>query len=128
MVKGAGGKPLKWVGCPPWRWLTLKGVLDRLVRHEEDEEVLLGRSVYVKSIPLRSHQDVEAMKAEVKAGNIVITNISPLAKYDIDEVKRSIEELNEFVKIQGGDIARLGEDRVILTPRAVKIWREKPGE
>jgi SepF-like predicted cell division protein (DUF552 family) len=103
----------------------LKGVLDRLVRHEEDEEVLLGRSVYVKSIPLRSHQDIEAMKAEVKAGNIVITNISPLAKYDIDEVRRSIDELNEFVRIQGGDIARLGEDRVILTPRTVKIWREK---
>jgi SepF-like predicted cell division protein (DUF552 family) len=106
----------------------LKGVLDRLVRHEEDEKVLLGRSVYVKSIPLKSYQDVEAMKAEVKAGNIVITNISPLAKCDIDEVMRSIDELNEFVRIQGGDIARLGEDRVILTPRTVKIWREKPGE
>jgi len=103
----------------------LKGVLNRLVRHEEDEEALLDRSMYIKSIPLRSHQDVEAMKADVKAGNIVITNISPLAKYDIDEVMRSIDELNEFVRIQGGDIARLGEDRVILTPCTVKIWREK---
>jgi hypothetical protein len=108
--------------------LTLKGVLDRLVRHEEDEEVLLGRSVYIKSIPLRSHQDVEAMKAEVKAGNIVITNVSPLAKHDIDEVRRSINDLDEFVRLSGGDIARLGEDRVILTPRTVRIWREKKGE
>jgi len=38
-------------------------------------------------------------------------------------VKRAINELNEYAALISGDIARLGEERVILTPKTVKIWR-----
>ena len=80
---------------------------------------------YIKAIPLRTYEDVDVIKSEVRAGNIVITNVSPLAKRNIDDVKRAISELSEYISLLEGDIARLGEERIVLTPKTVKIWRGK---
>ncbi|TLY10071.1 MAG: DUF552 domain-containing protein, partial [Thaumarchaeota archaeon] len=33
------------------------------------------------------------------------------------------EQLYEFATAIGGDIARLGDERVVITPPGVKIWR-----
>ncbi|MCD6264150.1 cell division protein SepF, partial [Candidatus Bathyarchaeota archaeon] len=79
--------------------------------------------MYLKAIPLRTYEDVDIIKSEVRAGNIVITNVSPLAKRSIEDVKRAISELSEYMTLLEGDIARLGEERVVLTPKNVKIWR-----
>lgn len=81
--------------------------------------------VYLKALPLRSLDDVDLVKREVKLGNILILKVSPLAKKSIDDVKRAVGELCEFTKQIGGDIARLGEERVVITPSFVRIWREK---
>jgi len=81
--------------------------------------------VYLKALPLRSIEDVDLIKEEVKSGNILIVKVSPLAKKSIDDVKRAVSELCEFTESVGGDIARLGEERVVITPAFVKIWRER---
>jgi len=81
--------------------------------------------VYLKALPLRALQDVEMIKQEVKSGNILILKVSPLAKKSIDDVKRAVSELLEFTQLVGGDIARLGEERVVITPSFIRIWREK---
>jgi len=81
--------------------------------------------VYLKALPLRSLEDVDLVKREVKSGNILILKVSPLAKKSIDDVKRAVGELCEFTQQIGGDIARLGEERVVITPSFVRIWREK---
>jgi len=94
----------------------------------EKGEGHLDREIYVKAIPLRAYEDVDLIKSEVKAGNIVITNVTPLAKHSIEDVKRAINELNEYAAHIQGDIARLGEERVILTPRTVRIWRGQAAE
>jgi SepF-like predicted cell division protein (DUF552 family) len=102
----------------------LSGMLDRLVgRSEETKNSASGR--YIKAIPLRAYEDIDVIKAEVRAGNIVICNVSPLAKHNIEDVKRGINELNEYAEIIHGDIARLGEERVILTPKGISIWRNR---
>jgi SepF-like predicted cell division protein (DUF552 family) len=80
---------------------------------------------YIKAIPLRAYEDIDIIKAEVRAGNIVICNVAPLAKTSIEDVKRGINELNEYARHIDGDIARLGEERVIITPKKVQIWRNK---
>ena len=90
---------------------------------EEENQKNLVR--YVKAIPLRSYEDVDLIKAEVRAGNVVICNVSPLAKTNIEDVKRGINELNDYVQQHNGDIARLGEERVIITPKDIRIWRNK---
>jgi len=81
--------------------------------------------LYLKALPLRALTDVEMIKQEVKSGNILILKVSPLAKKSIDDVKQVVSELLEFTQLVGGDIARLGEERVVITPSFIKIWREK---
>ena len=85
----------------------------------------LPAKVYVKALPLRSLEDVDVVKKEVKSGNILILRVSPLAKKSIEDVKQAVNELCEFIESIGGDIARLGEERVVVTPSSVRIWREK---
>jgi len=81
--------------------------------------------VYLKALPLRALADVDMIKQEVKSGNILILKVSPLAKKSIDDVKLAVSELLEFTQLVGGDIARLGEERVVITPSFIRIWREK---
>jgi len=81
--------------------------------------------VYLKALPLRDLEDVERIKQEVKSGNVLILKVSPLAKKSIDDVKTAVSELLEFTQSVGGDIARLGEERVVITPAFIRIWREK---
>ncbi len=81
--------------------------------------------VYLKALPLRDLEDVEMIKQEVKSGNVLILKVSPLAKKSIDDVKTAVGQLMEFTQSVGGDIARLGEERVVITPAFIRIWREK---
>ena len=46
-----------------------------------------------------------------------------MAQKDIETLRKVIDDLYNFVKSAGGDIARLGEERVVITPPAVKIWK-----
>jgi SepF-like predicted cell division protein (DUF552 family) len=102
----------------------VSGLLNKLVGSNEDENK--NHYVqYIKAIPLRAYEDIDVIKAEVRAGNIVICNVSPLAKTNIEDVKRGINELNEYARLTDGDIARLGEERVIITPKSIQIWRNK---
>lgn len=100
----------------------MRSVIDRIIGRKVSEVEAPG-DTYIKAIPLRAYEDVDIIKSEVRAGNIVITNVAPLAKHNIEDVKRAINELNEYAALINGDIARLGEERVILTPKTVKIWR-----
>src|SRR5260370_805036 len=82
-------------------------------------------TLYVKALPLQELDDVEVIKTEIRTGNILIIRITPLARRSVDETKLAITELTDHVKSIGGDIARLGEERIVITPPGVKIWRRK---
>jgi SepF-like predicted cell division protein (DUF552 family) len=75
-------------------------------------------------MPLRDLSDVEAIKNEVKNGNILILRITPLAGKNIEDVKQAVNELSEFAESINGDIARLGEERIVICPQNIRIWRE----
>ena len=81
--------------------------------------------IYVKAYPLRDPTDVPRVKAELIEGNILIVKITPIAKRSVEETKSAISELVEFIKSIQGDIARLGEERIVMTPPTVKVWRGK---
>ena len=89
----------------------------------ENEKV--RKKAYLKALPLRTLNDVKAIKHELKSGNILILRVTPLAKKSVEDVKKAVNELYEFTKSIGGDIARLGEERVVMVPSFVTIWREK---
>jgi uncharacterized protein len=80
---------------------------------------------YLKAMPLRELADIENVKSEVTNGNIIILKVTPLASKSIEDVKTAIDDLYKFAEITGGDIARLGEERVVVCPKNIRIWREK---
>jgi len=83
---------------------------------------------YLKALPLRDITDLEEIKNELKSGHILVIRITPLAKKSLEDVKKAINELCDFVASLGGDIARLGEERVVITPAPIKIWRKTTPE
>ena len=80
---------------------------------------------YLKAMPLRELSDIENIKTEVKNGNIIILRVTPLASKSIEDVKTAVNNLYEFADSISGDIARLGEERVLICPKTIRIWREK---
>ena len=78
---------------------------------------------YLKAITLRDSNDIPSIKSDAKKNMILILRVTPLAQKDIKELRKVIEQLYTYVQSLGGDIARLGEERVVITPPGVKIWR-----
>lgn len=108
----------------------LGGILRKSKKAEVKETVKIepkgiSRETYLKAMPLRDLSELEIVKSEVNSGNILILKITPLANKSLEDVKRAVDDLRKFVKLVGGDLARLGEERVVVCPSNVKIWREK---
>lgn len=109
---------------------NLSGIFRKSKKTEKKEKVkvetkgVYGKT-YLKAMPLRDLSDLDTVKSEVSSGNILILRVTPLANKSIEDVKRAVNELCEFVESVGGDIARLGEERVVICPSNVRIWREK---
>ncbi len=89
------------------------------VEHVEMEKT------YLKAMPLKELTDIDKVKEEVSKGNIIILKVTPLASKSIEDVKSAVNELYAFSESSGGDIARLGEERVVICPKNIRIWREK---
>jgi SepF-like predicted cell division protein (DUF552 family) len=92
---------------------------------QENQNETKTSKTYLKAMPLKELTDVEKVKLEIQDGNIVILKITPLASKSVEEVKTAVNELYQFAESIGGDIARLGEERVVICPKTVRIWREK---
>ncbi|MGI0003110.1 MAG: cell division protein SepF [Nitrosopumilaceae archaeon] len=78
---------------------------------------------YLKAITLRDGSDVHAIKEDIKKSMILVLRVTPLAQKNVDELRKAVEEIYAIAKTTGADIARLGEERIIVTPPGVKIWR-----
>jgi SepF-like predicted cell division protein (DUF552 family) len=85
------------------------------------------KKTYLKAMPLRSLEDVEVIKHELSLGNILVLKVTPLARKSVEDVKEAVNELYGFIQSIGGDIARLGEERVVIVPNSIKIWRPETG-
>ena len=96
-----------------------------LPQEPKQEATETPSKTYLKAMPLKELTDIENVKNEVKNGNIIILRVTPLANKSIEEVKTAVNQLYEFTESVGGDIARLGEERVVICPKNIRIWREK---
>lgn len=41
----------------------------------------------------------------------------------MEQLRKVVEELYSIAKTEGADIARLGEERIIVAPSSIKIWK-----
>ena len=92
---------------------------------QKTEAPIALSKTYLKAMPLRELSDLENIKTEVQNGNIIILRVTPLASKSIESVKTAVNDLFQFAESIGGDIARLGEERVVICPKTIRIWREK---
>lgn len=90
------------------------------------EETNEKSDIFLKALTLRAASDIESIKNDVSKKMIVILRVTPLAQSNSLELKNAIEKLYEFSTAIGGDIARLGEERIVITPPGVKVWRGIP--
>jgi len=78
---------------------------------------------YLKAITLRDYSDIHTVKEDIKKGMILVLRVTPLAQKNVEELRKVVEEIYNIAKNNDADIARLGEERIIVTPPGVKIWR-----
>jgi SepF-like predicted cell division protein (DUF552 family) len=79
--------------------------------------------IYLKAVTLKSISEVSEIKKDAKKEMIIILRVTPLAHKDVEQLRKAIDDLYKYVQSSGGDIARLGEERVVITPPSVKIWK-----
>ncbi len=77
----------------------------------------------LKALQLRNAEDLQKIQQDVAHRTIIILRVTPLAQKSVEDLKSVVEQLYEFVTSIGGDIARLGEERIVITPPGVRIWR-----
>ena len=82
-----------------------------------------GGGMLLKALQLRSAEDLRSIQEDVAKRTIVILRVTPLAQKSVEDLKTVVEQLYEFATSIGGDIARLGEERIVITPPGVRIWR-----
>ena len=80
-------------------------------------------NTYLKAITIRDPSDVHSIKEDIKKNMILILRVTPLAQKDVEQLRKVVEELYSIAKSFGADIARLGEERIIVAPDNVKIWK-----
>ena len=95
----------------------MSGVMQERKLEGKSKEILL------KAISLKSIEDIQKVQEDVANKTIVILKVTPLAQKSLEELKTSVEQLYEYATSVGGDIARLGDERVVITPPGVRIWR-----
>ncbi|WKT58459.1 cell division protein SepF [Candidatus Nitrosotenuis chungbukensis] len=78
---------------------------------------------YLKAITIRDPSDIHSIKDDMKKNMILILRVTPLAQKDVEQLRKLVEELYSLAKSHDADIARLGEERIIVTPPGVKIWK-----
>lgn len=93
----------------------------------EDETIYEDADAFVKPITLATDADITVVLAEAKAGNIVLLNIGDLSKRNAIKLKELVTKIRAGVESINGDIARISQERVLITPSKVKIIKKKEG-
>ena len=90
-----------------------------------EEEMYDDADAYVKPIALKADTDLKLVAKELKDGNIVLLNVSSLVKRNPIRLKEKISKLKRYANDIDGDIARISEEQILLTPAKIKIIKRK---
>jgi SepF-like predicted cell division protein (DUF552 family) len=100
-------------------------VISDLTAHGDTGETQ-GVGILVKSLQLRSMDGVRSIEEELAKGRtVMILRVTPLAQKSVEDLKVAVERLYASAMAMGGDIVRLGDERIVITPLSVRIWREQ---
>lgn len=83
----------------------------------------MAETTYLKAMTVRDHTDIDMIKKDIKMGMILIVRVGPMAQRDLQGLRKLVDELYAAARTEGADIARLGEERILVTPASVQIWK-----
>lgn len=101
--------------------------IDEFMSAAEAEEVDVmhkAADFYVKPIALQTDNDAKIVEEELKNRNLVLLNISPMAR-NATRLKTIVQALKSFTVSLNGDMARIDEDKILLTPHNIKIVKKR---
>jgi SepF-like predicted cell division protein (DUF552 family) len=107
--------------------MDIEEYLDTLGLENED---LLEEEAnqWVRALNLQDSSDTETVIKEVRDGNLVLLNIEPLYKRNTIKLKQAISDIKGVVNSVNGDLARLSEYRLLVTPSGTKFSKSTPGK
>ena len=79
--------------------------------------------IYVKAKSIKDFKSLNVIKRELEEKIILIIKIKPSLNKNIKELKKIIDDLNEYVSLIGGDIGKLEKNTIIVTSQGIRIWR-----
>ena len=91
----------------------------------EEETMYEDADAFVKPISLQNDTDRDLAIEEVKKGNIILLNIADLSKRNAIKLRDLVNGIRGEVERIDGDMARISNDRVIVTPSKVKIIKRR---
>jgi SepF-like predicted cell division protein (DUF552 family) len=91
---------------------------------EQDDLMVEHADMWVRPYALEDVIDVERVANELRKGNMVLLNIEPLFKKNAIKLRQAISELKGTVHDINGDIARITEHKLLVTPANVKIAKQ----
>jgi SepF-like predicted cell division protein (DUF552 family) len=92
----------------------------------ENEDLLVEEAnMWVKPYMLEDAEDIPSIGEDLDKGNIVILNIEPLYKRNTIKLRQAVSQIKGHAQNIDGDIARLSEFKLLLTPAGVKVAKSK---
>src|SRR3989338_4197865 len=83
---------------------------------QEEEDPYKDADAFVKPISLSTEQDRDLVLEEAKKGNIILLNIGDLQKRNAMKLKELVSGVKAGIEAIDGDIARISQDRILITP------------
>jgi SepF-like predicted cell division protein (DUF552 family) len=81
-------------------------------------------SIIVRPFVLNDFNEVKPIIDIMREGNtIAMININPLKEKDMIELKRAVNKIKKTCDAIEGDLAGIGDDYLVATPKFVKIYR-----
>ncbi len=89
-----------------------------------EEEASAASKGMVKLAEIYRYEDLSDLTQPVYDGNVLILDYANIAN-DTDTLRRITSELKAVARDTNGDVAAIGHDLIIITPRGYKIDRNK---
>ena|SRR3989344_3178065 len=109
-----------------------KKIMGKLKQEEQEEEYLeldMGEhdpqdKILIQVEKLDNLLDAQRIQTKIREGKVLFVKIKEFRERDVNELKRALEKVKKTCLAVEGDIAGIGEDWVICTPKKAKIHRE----
>ena len=83
------------------------------------EKKIISQETYIKNCVVAEMTDFDLVKQDLERGHIIVINMEEILsnrEIDILDVKRAVERIRGFCIEKGGNIGRIGENFLIITP------------